>query len=65
MYWKDGYVNMAVILATRNQETTRLQKVYDLAVKVLSSRKNMDILLKAGDHASFFRQLEQISGQIL
>ncbi len=65
MYWKDGYVNMAVILATRNQETTRLQKVYDLAVKVLSSRKNMDILLKAGDHASFFRQLEHISGQIL
>ena len=65
MYWKDGYVDMAVILATRDQETTRLQKIYDLAVKVLSSRKNMDILLKAGDHASFLGQLEQISGQIL
>ena len=60
MYWHDGYTHLVVILATPDQETTRLQKIYNLAVKVFASRKNTETLLSAATSEAFLDALDQL-----
>ena len=60
MYWHDGYTHLVVILATPDQETPRLQKIYNLAVKVFASRKNTETLLSAATSEAFLDALDQL-----